>query len=159
MMIRYDALDILLYSGYFLPNLLAKYDIIFCSTFLLAVVLPDYQDRFLFKLICKDLVQNDKTVFYWHVKTWQYCWIEASWLSIKESWGRRLAALLGNLDMELVRLAFFWWSNFSTDFKWHVCRRENFLATDSQKRSALYLLPTWIHKKKCCSCNRMVPSP
>ena len=64
MMIRYDALDILLYSGYFLPNLIAKYDIMFCSTFLLAVVLPDYQDRFLFKLICKDLVQNDKTVFY-----------------------------------------------------------------------------------------------
>lgn len=35
------------------------------------MVVTNYQNRLLFKLICKDLVQNDKTVSYWHVKAWQ----------------------------------------------------------------------------------------
>jgi hypothetical protein len=57
----------------------------------------NYQDLFLFRLICKDVVQNNKTVSYWHVKTWQY------WFTI-------------NSDIDIV------WINFNMKiFSW-LCK-------------------------------------
>jgi hypothetical protein len=59
----YDRYDLTCKKNFIVVNSLDINRNILCQ------LVTDYQDRFLFKLICKDLVQNDKTVFYCQVLT------------------------------------------------------------------------------------------